>query len=62
MGDELVNDVLDSLKDIAFANGLNLESLRPVVDSIVNRLRPWLNDDLIRVALIGFLVQQGTTP
>lgn len=49
MGDHLVDDVLKTFREIAFANGIELPRLRPVVDQLVNRFRNkgW-GDDLIR--------------
>lgn len=53
MGDDLVDAVLASVKDNCFANGLPVESVRPVIDAIVNRLRVFgLDDNLILLALV----------
>ena len=38
MGNELVDLVLKSFKSLAFANGLELSSLRPIADLVVIRL------------------------
>jgi hypothetical protein len=39
MGDKLVEDVLAELRSLAFANGVEPETLRPFADMWVNMLR-----------------------
>jgi hypothetical protein len=53
MGDELVDEVLEMLRDVAFANGFELRELRPAIDTVVNRLRRDCDDDEIRFLLLG---------
>lgn len=52
MGDELVNDIQNSVADLAAINGLDVNRLNPIVDALVNRMRNrgW-EDDEIRAAL-----------
>ena len=52
MADELVNAVLNSLESTAFANSIRLDSLHPVVDVLVNRMRyVGMSDEAIRDVL-----------
>jgi hypothetical protein len=48
MGDKLVDEVLASLSDLAFANGDDLARLRPYVDAMVNRMRRGFREGAIR--------------
>jgi len=53
MSDELVDAVLQSLKIRAFANSIRLESLHPIVDELVNRMRSGgMSDKNIRDVLV----------
>lgn len=53
MGDELVDAVANDLSDLAFANGIAHNKIRPIVDAIVNQLREHgMADDEIKAALV----------
>lgn len=47
MGDETVEIVASALEDVAFANGVDRGSLRPIADAVVTRLRDALTDGAI---------------
>lgn len=54
MGDKLVDAVLEAWKSLAFANGIDVSTLRPFADDAVNRLRnAGLLDVYILAALTG---------